>query len=35
MLDLIQSSRQFEMNTTMIQHQDESLSRLLSSLPRK
>lgn len=35
MMELIASSRALEANTNMIQYQDDSLGRLLSSLPRK
>jgi len=35
MMTMIQSSRAFETNVSMIRQQDESLSRLLQSLPRR
>ncbi len=35
MMELISSSRALEANTNMIQYQDDSLGRLLQSLPRK
>jgi len=35
MIELISSSRALEANTNMIQYQDDSLGRLLASLPRK
>lgn len=35
LLDLIQTSRVFEANTNLIKFQDESLGRLLSSLPQR
>ena len=35
MMDLIESSRVFEANVNMIRTQDESLDRLITSLPRK
>jgi flagellar basal-body rod protein FlgF len=35
MMELIESSRALEANVNMIRHQDEALSRLLQTLPRK
>jgi flagellar basal body rod protein FlgG len=35
MMELIESSRVLEANVNMIHYQDDSLSRLLDSLPRK
>ena len=35
MMELIESSRVLEANVNMIHYQDDSLSKLLGSLPRK